>query len=413
MKNNKYLISAILLLSTFTGSSFAQISGTKAITFKKESFDQSLTAAVGPSVMGYQYVLIKGGQVVTEKAGGKAQTSADGNVNMTINTPTNIGSLAKFLSGTALLNMMEKPTDYALDKGKTLSQRLDRRVADFFPNVWKLKMRPGIEKITLRQLLQHRTGFDNAKPNDRTVLGFLHDADGFSLPQYDQREYSNINFAFVGYMIPFYEHPGRTDGINKDLSVKKLNEADSDKFARDGLGNWMHTAMKNRIWDKMKPKIEPNCDASNALKDTAAYGYNSRIDPAKGFISSMIVNQGHCGGHGGYFLSARDFANYVAHFEATDLIVTKEARDLMGTEGMASNDRLVWTMATKDPWINTNFKMPNVFWSNGITGGFRSVLIRLPQDYYVVLFTNSPEMNVNQLYNAGVAAFKAGMQHNF
>lgn len=85
----------------------------------------------------------------------------------------------------------------------------------------------------------------------------------------------------------------------------------------------------------------------------------------------------------------------------------------MGTEGMASNDRLVWTVATKDAWINTNFKMPNVFWSNGITGGYRSVLIRLPQDYYVVLFTNSPEMNVTQLYNAGVAAFKAGMQHNF
>jgi hypothetical protein len=40
-------------------------------------------------------------------------------------------------------------------------------------------------------------------------------------------------------------------------------------------------------------------------------------------------------------------------------------------------------------------------------------LIRLPQNYYLILFTNSDELGTGDLYEAGVAAFKAGMQHNF
>jgi len=53
MKAINYIITAALLLSILTGTSFAQITGSKAITFKKEAFDQSLTAGVAPNVMGY------------------------------------------------------------------------------------------------------------------------------------------------------------------------------------------------------------------------------------------------------------------------------------------------------------------------------------------------------------------------
>jgi CubicO group peptidase (beta-lactamase class C family) len=414
MRLINYLASITLLLSILAGASFAQgVTGTKSITLDKDAFNKSLTGAVGPKVKGYQYVLIKGGQVVTEKADGEAQTSADGSVKMTVNTPTNIGSLAKFLSGTAMLNMLENPTPYSLDKGKTLSQRLDRKMSTLFPDVWKNNMRPGIENITLRQVLQHRTGFDDEKTGDRSVLGFLRDANGFLPAQFDKRDYTNVNFAFNGYLLPLYARPGRAEDINTQLSTKKLGVVEADQFARNMLGSFMHTAMKTRIWDKMSPTILPNCNAANTIKSTAAHSYTSKTDAAKGFIMSAIDNDGHCLGHGGYYMSARDFANYVAHFAATDLIVSKEARDLMGTEGMASNDRLVWTESHKDQWIFDKFKMPNVFWSNGITGGYRTVLLRLPQGHYLVLFTNSPDMDVFQLRDAGVAAFRAGTQHNF
>jgi hypothetical protein len=63
--------------------------------------------------------------------------------------------------------------------------------------------------------------------------------------------------------------------------------------------------------------------------------------------------------------------------------------------------------------MKTNFKMPLIVWSNGIVEGSRTVLIRLPQNHYLILFTNSEDMSAGDLYNAGVAAFKAGMDHNF
>src|SRR4051812_40237569 len=71
---------------------------TKTINLNKTKFDQSLKGAVGPKVLGYQYVLIKDGQLVIEGADGLARTSADGGpLNMTVHTPNNLGSLQKFI----------------------------------------------------------------------------------------------------------------------------------------------------------------------------------------------------------------------------------------------------------------------------------------------------------------------------
>ena len=111
MKLTKF--SAILLLTALMLStvsrSMAQVPRgpqgmqTKTITLDKTAFNQSLSGAVGPKVMGYQYVLIKDGQLVAEKAGGLAQTSKDnGPLQMTTRTPINLGSLQKFITGTAL-----------------------------------------------------------------------------------------------------------------------------------------------------------------------------------------------------------------------------------------------------------------------------------------------------------------------
>jgi len=63
--------------------------------------------------------------------------------------------------------------------------------------------------------------------------------------------------------------------------------------------------------------------------------------------------------------------------------------------------------------MKTNFKMPVIVWSNGVPAHGKTVLLRLPQNYYLILFTNSDELGTGDLYDAGIAAFKAGMEHNF
>lgn len=415
MKTTKIFTAAFILLS-FVATSFGQKMAANQKTFKKEVFDQTLNNAVKPNVVGYQYVLIKDGKIVVENAGGLARRASDNGgteLKMTTSTPSLIGSLTKFLSGTAMINMMEKENPYAIDKGKTLSQKLDRKFVTMIPNVWSNNILAGAKNVTFRQLLQHRSGFNDKKPENRTVLGFLHDPDGYNYFMTDKRDYSNINFVLNGYLLALYERPDRAEGLNMDIAFNKFNEAQGDKFARDTLGKWMHQSMKTRIWDKMSPKILPSCDAANALKNTAAYTYGSKAD-TKGTIKNTLETNGHCVGQGAYYMSSRDLANYMAHFNASELIVSKQARELMFNDSMSNpDDRLVWALSNGDSWMKTNFNVPNIAWSNGIEDGARTVLVRLPDNYYLVLFANSADMEVGDLYKAGVNAFKEGMKHNF
>lgn len=321
-----------------------------------------------------------------------------------------LGSLQKFITGTAMIGLMEKPAVYSPDRNQSLEVRLDRKMSTLFPNVWYKNMMKGVENISLRQLLQHRSGFDDDYKGDRNVMGFI--SEGFNPAQFDKREYSNINFVMTGYLLPLYERPQVAQEMNISIGEGKMTDATADNYVKNTLGKRMDAMFHERIFDKMNPKINPSCDAKNDLKDTVAWGYQSKTS-TNGVISSQIEKKGHRSGEGGYYMSARAFADYVAHFSTTDLIVTQKGRDAMFKEGMPSNDRLVWTAAASDSWMGTNFKMPVIVWSNGIPANGKTGLIRLPQNYYLILFTNSDELSVNQLYGAGVAAFKAGMQHNF
>ena len=421
----KQFIATLILTSLSISFASAQVPrgpqgmAAKTITLDKAAFDQSLSSAVGPKVMGYQYVLIKDGRIVTEKAGGLAQSAKDGGpLNMTTRTPLNIGSLQKFVTGTALLNLMEHPTKWSPGQNKSLRNQLDMAIWGQFPSLW-VGLIPGptvqcpqIRCIKYRQLLQHRSGFNNDKQANRTVLGFLGDGDGFLASQYDKRQYSNINFVLTGYLLPGYE---RNYFLNEIMAnaVKYPNTSSADQYVRDQLGQRYDQILHERIFDRMTPKINPTCNGANTVAATAAYGYQSKTDAKPGIITSQIEKKGHCSGEGGYYWSARDFANYVAHFSASNLIVSGEARDTMFTEGMPNDDRVIWTSATAESWMGSHFQMPVIVSSNGIVEGSRTVLIRLPQNHYLILFTNSEDMSTGDLYNAGVAAFKAGMEHNF
>jgi CubicO group peptidase (beta-lactamase class C family) len=417
MKHTK-IISATLFLFALFATTYSQVSfQAKTIMLNKNAFEQSLTSAVASKVMGYQYVLIKDGKIVSEKFGGKARNGKDGNVNMTATTPINIGSLQKFVTGTALISLFEKPAPKAdlMYKNGNLKQNLDKPIWGEFPQVWlKLIPPPGqggktVRSIDFSQLLQHRSGFDDDYKKNRTVVGYL--SEGFNAAQFDKREYANINFVMAGYLLPLIER----HHLNYELDIETGNFSVSQahEYVLNKLGKRMDEILTERFFSKMTPKINPSCDATDEFKNTAAYGYASKTD-TQGVIKSQIEKKGHCSGEGGYYYSARDFANYVAHFSATDLIVTKGARDLMFNDTMKDpNDRLVWTSASGDSWMNTKFKMPFVASSNGITDGTKTVLIRLPQNHYLILFANSNDLSTGQLYSAGVAAFKAGMAHNF
>ena len=415
------IIFALAILFSLIGNISAQIKiAPKTKTLKKDVFDAAMSRMVRPNVMGYQYVLIKDGKFVTEGAGGKARTGSDGDLNMTTSTPINIGSLAKFLSGTARINLFEKPapktdSDY---KKNGLQANLDRVIWAELPKVW-LDQIPGPyvkgpqqRNITFRKLLQHRSGFDEDLKTTKKLTTFISALDEeFNPALFDKRKYTNMNFTLGGYLLPLIEY----HNLNYDLDIETngMSQTDADKLVRDKLGWRMDTLMRERIWSKMSPKFNITCDPTKDAKNTGAFGYINKDKKGGGVMNSMMETNGHCVGVGGYFTSARDLANYVAHFSQTDLIVTQAGRDAMYKEGMPEDDRVVWSVATVDNWIKTNFNMPYVLWSDGGSDGNRTVLVRLPNNYYLILFANSDDLKTPNLYNIGVAAFKEGMKHNF
>lgn len=360
--------------------------------------------------MGYSFLLMKAGRVVAEGAGGLARNAADGEMKMTTSTPQNLGSLMKFITGVAVLNMLDKPPAGSAGGNNSFETRLNAPIALLWPQDWMQASTtsPDIRRITFREVLGHRSGLRScdgpidclAAPYSRANLG---------------RSYQNINFSWLGYMIPLYLEPSLRKSFD-DLRAKKAMTADKRANNIDlVLGNRMMTHINGSLFDQVTGRIALSCDAANAFKTTGAYGYRSKSDRSKGNITSRQAEGKPCSGAGGNWISVRDFGAFTATALYTDRMLSRAAKDAMFRPGLEADDRLVWSFTMSDSWTRDRFGMDPIIWSNGIqpySGGqsFNTVLLRLPQEYHLMLFANSGGMNVNALARAGLDAWRAGVE---
>lgn len=377
-------------------------------TLDRKAFEDSLHAAVAPKVMGYTFLLIKDGKVAAEGAGGLARNAADGQMKMTTSTPQNLGSLFKFITGVTVLHMLDRAPAGSAGGNNSFQTRLGAPVALLYPQLWQSAIEtPAIRTITFRQLLQHKSGFRSCS-TPLSCFGGSYDS---SLR--GQRSYENFNFSQLGRLIPLYTSPELIPALN--AVTKTLSEVEGDNHIQLVLSDRMDRFITQKVFPLAPGKISASCDAEDEYKATGAYGYVSKSDKGKGIITSRKNANKPCSGAGGYWMSIRDFGAFVAAALHSDRMLSQQARLEMYRTGMAADDRLVWSFTTTDPWISDKFKMPTVIWSNGIQpydGGqsFNTVLLRLPLNYELMVFTNSGGMNVNSLASAGLKAFRAGME---
>lgn len=377
-------------------------------TFDRRAFEDSLHAAVAPNVMGYTFLLIKEGRVVAEGAGGLARNAADGQMKMTTNTPQNMGSLFKFVTGVTVLHLLDRPPAGSAGGNNTFETRLDAPVALLYPQLWNAGIKtPTIRNITFRHLLQHRSGFRGCS----TPLGCF--GKRYNTTLFGVREYENINFQLLGFLIPLYTNPELNQGLN--AVAKTVPEDEGDHHIQMVLSDRMDRFLHQTMFPLAPGKISASCDAENEYRATGAYGYVSKSDTGKGIITSRKAGGKPCVGSGGYWMSIRDFGSFVAAALHSDRMLSEQARLEMYRTGMPADDRLVWSFTTSDPWISDKFKMSTIIWSNGIQpydGGqsFNTVLLRLPLNYELMVFVNSGGMGVDSLASAGLKAFRAGME---
>ncbi|HEX8250944.1 MAG TPA: serine hydrolase [Pyrinomonadaceae bacterium] len=426
MKNLKFLIALIvfgLLLNPTIAPAQTVGLNTQAdtIKFDKGSFETVIKRNFDRRVMGYQVILLKKGQIVSELADGLARNPADGNVKMTVNTPANIGSTVKFFGGTALLQKFQKNNE--------MDAWLDKEVYKYFPQIWQDEMHFSIKQIKFRDLLQHKGGFIHNDPDPSIKVYFDYLRKGVTSDQtqtyaYGKRNYANANITTIGYVLAAINNPLLLNMVNKKIADKNLKANDPEIQAL--LGQSFENYMKAKIFSQINPAISPSCDAPNEYpKKNIVYAkmYNLPTTATAGGEYSSKTNGGACHAAGGWYITGRELAAYVANYAASDEIVTTATRDLMFDDD-AAQERLVWSMIEPDGSLLKNFGWNTSPYMGGDhpvgTSKAHATIVKLPNDYYAVGIINSDILN-NQGQAGGsrlltqniIEAFKAGVAANF
>ena len=425
MKNLKVLVTLIVIGLLLSPSlALAQggvISSEKALTFDKAKFTTEIKKNFASRAMGYQVVLLRKGEVVERVAGGLARNATDGFVEMTINTPANIGSTVKFFAGTALLHKLQTPSR----NGGGINSRLNEPAYKYFPQIWQDNMHPSIKQITLKDLLQHKGGFIQNDPDPTLKVYFDYLRKGVSSDQtqpfaYGKRKYANANITTIGYILVAVDNPEFLVSLNKLIASKKLKPEDPaiQKFLGENYENYM----KTQVFNKIKPAIFPSCDAPKdypAKNIIYAKTYPLPGAVTKGGEYSAKVSDGACHAAGGWYITANELAAYMANFAATETIVSAATRDLMFDDN-APQDQLLWSFDTKDADLLKNFDWQTSPYMGGDHGNAHATIVKLPNDYYAVGIVNSGILNdEGKTGGSGlltlniIEAFKAGVADNF
>lgn len=391
----------------------AQIRTEPQPAISKTAFDASIRLQLSGKVMGYSYVLMKDGRLISEDADGLARNDADGRTSMTPNTPQNLGSLFKFISGMSLLYAFEHAPPGSAGGNNTFDARLDSPINLLYPQFWQSAIsNPAIRRITFRQLLQHKSGFRAGSSDD--VPSSL--SGTFDPRLIGQRDYQNINFGLVGYLLGVYTKPSLLSQAN---GLPAGTPADNRKvFFQKIAGLQMNAFIRGTVFARAPGRISASCDAANEYKSTGAYTYISKSDKGNGIITSRLRDETKtCVGSGGYWMSVHDFATFAATVLHSDRLISATTRQRIYNASMNPDDRLVWSFTKSDPTIKTNYAMDPILYSGGdqpYSGGqgAHTTIIRLPLGYEVLVFVNSDDLNSSSLTNIGIAAFKAGMAGN-
>lgn len=376
----------------------------------KTAFDASIQSQMSGKVMGYSYVLMKDGKLISEDAGGLARNDKDGRMSMTPTTPQNLGSLFKFISGMSLLHAFEHPPPGSAGGENTFDARLGAPIALLYPQFWQSAIsNPAMRSITFRHLLQHKSGFRGGSSDD--VRGALSGA--FDPTLIGQRSYQNINFGLVGYLLGVYTKPSLLGQAN---ALPAGTSADSRTiFFQKIAGLQMNAFIRGTVFPKVPGSISASCDAANEYKSTGAYTYVSKSDTGAGIITSRLRDDTKaCVGSGGYWMSVHDFAAFAATVLHSDKLISAATRQRIYSAGMNADDRLVWSFLKSDSTIKTKYAMDPIVYSGGdqpYSGdqGAHTTIIRLPLGHEVLIFVNSDELGSSTLTDIGIKAFKAAM----
>jgi hypothetical protein len=408
IKSIASLLIAFVLLSNSAIAS-AQLGGpdkfgAKVLQFDKEKFAATLKdrLTTGEPLTGYAAVIIKNGRIVAEAEGGWAvRENWNGftKAKMTTSTPNDIGSCMKLISFITLLSLIEKK---ALKDGATSINKpayLHSSIHQYLPKRWRHFVEfPPKEKtveqqyavkrvgsVTFAQLLKHKSGF-RTHP-DRYQWAYIER--GIQQKDVGVRDYENVNATILTYLWPRLVDPAAADKIEKYIEDNHI--ANDDRLAYGKLyGDFFEKWMQNNVFGKITPRTHPSCNPGTDYPKrnppvTFALRYENPLGSENPIYGKSKEDSGGCHAQGGYYLTMRELAAFMADFQASNLLVSEKVRKLMYEDGneVTRDDRLGWSNTLQSPFATKHFGVNAIPYHGGDKYG-HTAIVQLPGGYIAV-----------------------------
>ncbi|MBC7932859.1 MAG: serine hydrolase [Rubrivivax sp.] len=408
------LISLLVLFGLLlnAGGALAQLGGgqqlgDKTLKFDKEKFIAKVKETqLGAGILdGYAAVIInKDGNIVAEAAGGMA-IRGDGkgykDALMTTSTPNDIGSDFKMLSFITLLSHFEKRA--AKNPANTVEKQLNESILPYLPKAWRAwvvappdkdsaaaQATARIAKTTFAQLMSHKSGFRPLSlPKGTPTSPFNYIDVGIQQANIGVRSYSNFNASVLTYLWPRLMDPARADQIEAQIAGGKVANNNHEVYGKlygDFFENWM----QKNVFDVIQPGIRPSCDpAVDFPKRNPSVTFARYYETPLGAVnpqywSEKDKNYG-CHAQGGYYLSMRQLAAFMANYQASSVLVSDKVRKMMydDSTGTTQDARLGWSNTMASAFATKNFGVNRIPWHGGDAFG-HTAIVQLPGGFIAV-----------------------------
>ncbi|MBS3914229.1 MAG: serine hydrolase [Bacteroidetes bacterium] len=273
-------------------------------TFSLDKFETELKNSMEPSgAKAWAYIINQNGLYARGKAYGDARTTADGQLNFTLNKKINLASVSKFLTAIAVMQLLEER-----------KININARVAPWLPPSWSRGT--GVDDLTFADLLSHRSGMSSVNTNFSNTLGYTglrtFVATGVTNPA-KPRNYLNANFALFRVIIPSLWR-GLPDAPDISSNLDSLTtETMYIKF------------MQDRVFEPIGIN-GANCEPEARASCTLYYANTDNNNSSNGLYYGSWTSMA---GGGGYFLSSMELARVLAYFRHTEILMSKEQRQIM------------------------------------------------------------------------------------
>ncbi len=354
-----------------------------------DKFEHFVHSRLKDRVQGYSFTLVAPGQTKAHGAGGYAQHPSDGNVPMTTSVYSNIGSVSKVITGVAFLHMLR---EHPIGSG-TVNQQLDTEVRRFLPPRLRRQYQSKLRGLTFRHLLTHKSGLvqeTNDRPDGWTNIEWaLHK--GSTNPGTGRRDYNNTNISLMRLFIPMIAYPNATAWQEAEHGYAAGRRAYFDAILpvyNNMYKNYMNRRFFKEIFSGQKPVCNPH-DEIGSRSFTKSY-------PGRSRSNGYFPRPSACAPQGGFFFSARQFAQFAKVFGHTNKLVGNGIRKRMMRPDDI-DDRLVFSKVLNDSVFEEQTGQSAWPFHGGTFKNYRAALIPLPDKHYAAAVINSPEFSSSQL----------------